>query len=548
MQVNELSDNQVKKIDGIKFKEMLISALMYLKEQQSLIDSLNVFPVPDGDTGTNMYLTFLEAVKEVKKVENTNVNELTAALAKGALMGARGNSGVILSQLLRGFSLATKNSRELTREGLVNSIKKASEIAYQGVLKPVEGTILTVSRKAAEGAELALENGLDFVGILENTIESARTALNKTPEQLPILKEAEVVDAGGQGYVVILEGMFNGLVGKQDFKQMELEVVKPIQKGKTAKEIKYAYCTQMLIESKENTKDIDQIRNDLQNYGDSLLVVGSDNIVKVHIHTNHPGIILEYGLKMGSLNDIKIDNMRLQSEEKIRKKEEKQKKEFMVSKKRGVIAVGQGKGLKRILNDLGVDIIIDGGQSMNPSTNDFVEAINRLESSEIILLPNNKNIISAARQAASLTDKNVEVVPTRNIPQAIVSLLVYNEDNELEELRTNMESELSSVKTVEITKAVKDSRINGLQINKGDIIGLLDDNIKAVGTDYIDVVLDLLAEVIDGEELVTIYYGNEVDEKSAINIKERLEEEFDFDEIEVYDGGQPLYPYIISLE
>ncbi len=548
MQVNELSDSSINVINGERFKSMLFSALMWLKEQQSLIDSLNVFPVPDGDTGTNMYLTFLEAVKEVKRQKTSDVSELTSALAKGALMGARGNSGVILSQLLRGFSLATKGSEAINRENLVDSLRKASEVAYQGVLKPVEGTILTVSREAAGGAELAYKSDLNIIGILENSIESARTALNKTPEQLPILKEAEVVDAGGQGYLVILEGMLKGLTGKKSFKQKDLEVVKPEKRKETTEEIKYAYCTEMMIQSGDDSSDIDQIRNDLQNYGDSLLVVGSDEIVKVHIHTNHPGIILEYGLKLGPINDIKIDNMRLQTQEKIQKKEEEQRKEFKAGKERGIIAVGQGKGLKGILTDLGVDIIIDGGQSMNPSTNDFVEAINQLNSSEIILLPNNKNVISAARQAASVTDKKVEVVPTKNIPQAIVSLLVFSEDQDLIQLKETMESELSTVKTAEITKAVKDSKLNGLKINRGDIIGLFNDSIRAVGRDYLTVIMDLLDEVAEEEELVTIYYGEGVNQKEAVQIKENMKSEFNFDEIEIYNGGQPLYPYIISLE
>src|SRR5690554_1969665 len=450
MQVNKTENDMIKIIDGKKYRKMLIAALMWLKEQKALLDSLNVFPVPDGDTGTNMYLTFFDAIKEVKKLETENVSKINAALAKGALMGARGNSGVILSQLLRGFALANKNNTDFSTRNLVDSLKKASQVAYNGVLKPVEGTILTVSRKAAEGAEEAYSKEHDIIRVLEKTIAAAQTALEKTPEQLPALKEAGVVDAGGQGYLTILEGLLKGLTGKKSFEYKELELIKPAGKKKQQQDLKYTYCTQLLI-NLEQDKRIDEIRKELENKGDSLLVVGTEQIIKIHIHTNHPGVILEYALKLGSVNDVEIDNMRLQSEEKLRAEEEKQKKEFEISKKKGIIAVGQGEGIKKLLYDLGVDIIVNGGQSMNPSTNDFVEAINNINSLEIILLPNNKNVISAARQAASLSEKNVVVIPTRSIPQAISSLLVYNEEEDLLDLEKAMTDEIQHVKTIEIT-------------------------------------------------------------------------------------------------
>ncbi len=547
MQVNKKAKGTINFIDGNKYKEMLVTALMWLKEQQSLIDSLNVFPVPDGDTGTNMYLTFLDAVKEAKKTETNNVSIINTALAKGALMGARGNSGVILSQLVRGFSVANKSNTDFSTKNLVDSLKKASEVAYQGVLKPVEGTILTVSRKAAEGAEMAFNNNLDMVGILENTIAYARDALNKTPEQLPALKEAGVVDAGGQGYLTILEGLFKGLVGEKAFDHKELELVKPVGKKKLQQDLKYGYCTQLLIDLKEDKK-INEIRKELENYGDSLLVVGTDNIIKIHIHTNHPGIILEYGLKIGSLNDIKVDNMRLQTEDKLRKEEEKQQKEFKKSQKKGIIAVGQGEGIKKILHDLGVDIIIDGGQSMNPSTNDFLEAIGNINSLEIILLPNNKNVISAARQAASLSDKMVEVIPTKSIPQAISSMLVYNEKANITDLKEAMTNEMQNVKTIEITTAIKDSKVNGIEINEGDVIGLFNHDIKIAGSNYQEVIVQLIKDIKVDEELVTIYYGEDVGEKDALEIKETLNNNFELEEVEIYEGKQPLYPFIISLE
>jgi DAK2 domain fusion protein YloV len=416
------------------------------------------------------------------------------------------------------------------------------------VLKPVEGTILTVSRKAADGAEMAYRNNLDLVGIMENTIAYAREALNKTPEQLPALKEAGVVDAGGQGYVVILEGMLKGLVGDKAFKSMDLELIKSVSTRAVERDLKYVYCTQMLIELSKQDKGIDDIREDLENYGDSLLVVGTENIVKVHIHTNHPGVILEYGLKLGPINDIKIDNMKLQSEEKIRKEEEKTRQEFLGDQGKGIIAVGQGEGIKKILEDMGADIIIDGGQSMNPSTNDFLEAIDKLNTMEVIILPNNKNVISAAKQAASLTDKKVVVIPTKSIPQAIASLMVYDEDLELDELEKLMTDEIDNVKTVELTRAVKDSKVNGMEIKAGNIIGLYNNDIRKIGNDFNEVVLELFKEVIKEEDLVTIYYGEDVEEKDALNLKSVIEENFDFEEVEIYSGNQPLYPYLISLE
>ncbi|NLJ83604.1 MAG: DAK2 domain-containing protein [Halanaerobiaceae bacterium] len=547
MQVDKHKDvNKVYEISGEKYRDMLLGALMWLKEQQAFIDSLNVFPVPDGDTGTNMYLTFLDAVKAVKKIETNDVSAISEALARGALMGARGNSGVILSQLIRGFQVANKKNKTFSTANLAESLRKASEIAYQGVLKPVEGTILTVSRKAAEGAEIALENNLDLVGMMESTIAYAQEALNKTPELLPALKDAGVVDAGGQGYLTILEGMLKGLVGEKDFKTSELELVKVSRTTAAAPELNYVYCTEILIDLKAD-KGINEIRSELESYGDSLLVVGTEDFVKVHIHTNHPGIILEYGLKLGSLSDIKIDNMQLQSAEKIEKQEAETRKEYM-TKKKGIIAVGQGEGIKKIFEELGVDIVISGGQSMNPSINDFVTAINNINSMEIVILPNNKNIISAAEQAASLTDKKIAVIPTRSIPQAIASLMAYDEDTDLDELKEMMTDEIDNVKCIEITRAVKDSKVNGMEIKEGDVIAIYNQDIRTVGTDYNQVIIELIKEIHEDEELVTLLFGEDVCEEEALELKKELEDNFEFEEIEVYNGQQSLYPYIISLE
>ncbi|MGM0444889.1 MAG: DAK2 domain-containing protein [Bacillota bacterium] len=556
----------IKTINGKLFKKMCYGALNRLENQQSYIDSLNVFPVPDGDTGTNMLLTFQEAVENLEQAGSERIDKLTQALSKGALMGARGNSGVILSQLLRGFSEANKYKKVMSNEDLIKSLSMAARIAYQGVLKPVEGTILTVSRKAAKRAE-DLRDIEDIDQLLKKVIESAHKALNKTPEQLPQLKEAGVVDAGGQGYLTILEGMREGLSGK-------VEVTEPRAAKRDVSEeevdLKYGYCTQTLINVKDKSVEIEEIKNDIEQFGDSLMVVGDEEIIKIHIHTNHPGIILEYALKTGSLEDIKIDNMRLQNAEMREKHEMKQMEEYEnlkeqstedfdekliinskvkeLNRKTGIIAVAKGKGIKNILMELGVDLIIDGGQSMNPSINDFVDALEKIEQDKVIILPNNKNIISAAQQASSLSDKDISVVETKAIPQAIAALLVFNDQDELADLKDNMESEISNVKTIEITHAVKNSKVNGYEIEENDVLGLVNGIIKAVGNSELEVIEELIENDWEDEDLITIYYGDGATEDDAQEIKSKFTERASDAEVEIYKGGQPLYPYIISLE
>ncbi|MFW5891650.1 MAG: DAK2 domain-containing protein [bacterium] len=569
MATNKDSFDSINKIEGKNLKEMLYSSLKLLNEKKSYIDSLNVFPVPDGDTGTNMYLTYKEAIEKVKELESDRVDKITSALAQGALMGARGNSGVILSQLLRGFSQANKNNKYLSPSNFVKGLDKASKIAYQGVLKPVEGTILTVSRKAAEGAQKAYENDFDIITILEKTLDSTKVALEKTPEQLSELKEAGVVDAGGQGYLTILTGWYKELIGELSFsheavdEKTELKIVKK-EVEETEKELEFSYCTQTLIFTNDEADiNIKKIRNDLKEYGDSLMVVGSDNIIKIHIHSNHPGEVLEYALNYGKIGEISIDNMERQKEHKesdeVTKnlnqnnnteisKDKVNKDLIKVEKDIAIISVAKGKGIKNIMKDLGVDIIIDGGQSMNPSTNDFVESLEKLDVEKAIILPNNKNIISAAKQAIHLTDKEIAVIETKTIPEAISALLAFNEQSELKELKKAMEEETEFVNTAEITTAVKDSQVKGKKISEGDILGLMNGDIEAVGKDYIEVVIELFEKFLDEEDLITIYYGEDVSKDDAEKLKEQLKEKFNLDEVEIYNGGQPLYPYLISLE
>ena len=585
---NNDKQQELKNIDSENFRDMILAALQLLKEQKSFIDSLNVFPVPDGDTGTNMFLTFKEAAVTIEDNDSNSCSELAQSLSKGALMGARGNSGVILSQLIRGFSQALKGKQKIRSKDLAKALNKASEVAYQGVLKPVEGTILTVSREAAEQALKTAEETKDIIKLMEATIKEAEESLARTPELLDVLKEAEVVDAGGQGYVTILKGMLKGLKGEEiDFDSAKKELRK--KKSKIAEDIKFTYCSQLLIEVDTRNKNIERliskIRHDMQSYGDSIMVVGNDDIIKIHVHTNHPGVLLEYGLKKGKVFDVKIDNMKKQNIEKVEKekdsdfdhsefhfedkttsetteieteKDQSDKKEIeekeseseviKVPKNTGIISVANGEGIINILKELGVDFVIEGGQSMNPSTNDFVKAVEKINIDNIIILPNNKNIISAAKQVSELSDKNIAIIETKTIPQAISALMVYNDKLSPEELKEDMEAEIEYVKTLEITKAVKDSKVNGMDINEGHYIGLYDGDILVTAENIEETIMSLLDKTNEAEELVTIYYGDMIKKAEAENLKKAMEEKYNFDEIEVYEGGQPIYPYIISLE
>ncbi|WP_041595813.1 DAK2 domain-containing protein [Halanaerobium hydrogeniformans] len=585
---NNDKQQELKIIDSENFRDMIFAALHWLKEQKSFIDSLNVFPVPDGDTGTNMFLTFKEAAAALESNDSNSCSDLAQSLSKGALMGARGNSGVILSQLIRGFSQSLKGKKKIKGKDLAQALNKASEVAYHGVLKPVEGTILTVAREAAEQALKTVDETKDIIKIMEATIEEAEESLARTPELLDVLKEAEVVDAGGQGFVSILKGMLKGLKGEEiDFDSAKKELRK--QHSTIAEDIKFTYCTQLLIEVDTRTKEIERmiskIQRDMQSYGDSIMVVGDDDIIKIHVHTNHPGVLLEYGLKKGKVFDIKIDNMKKQNIEKVEKekdpafdhsefhfedkavsgtteaKPEKAQTEdkeieakdsesevIEVTKNTAIISVANGEGIVNILKELGVDIVIEGGQSMNPSTNDFVKAVEKINIDNIIILPNNKNIISAAKQVSEVSNKNIAIIETKTIPQAISALMVYNDEYSPAELKEEMEEEIEYVKTLEITKAVKDSKVNGMQINEGDYIGLCDGDIIVTAENIEETIMLLLDKTNEAEELVTIYYGESIKEEEAEGLKKSMEEKYNFDEIEVYKGGQPLYPYIISLE
>ncbi|MFW5962188.1 MAG: DAK2 domain-containing protein [bacterium] len=547
-----------KDFDGRVLANMFLSALTIFNKKYAYIDSLNIFPVPDGDTGTNMYLTFFSGAQEIEELHSATAGEVAETLARGSLMGARGNSGVILSQLFKGFSLAIQGREVVDAKGLVLALEKASDVAYKSVSEPVEGTILTVARAAAHGARKAYESNLDIVSILKETTKEARIALDNTPEQMAVLKEVGVVDAGGEGYVTILEGMLAWLLNDEgdldiqglvmdsdDFHHEELHDI-----TFNAEEIKYIYDTQILIDLPESVSNdlIEKMRNDLQKFGDSLIVVGSKNTVKIHIHSNEPDLIMGYCLKLGDLRDIVIENMKLQSQTRNTVVSPQEKQKPVITTQKGCIAVAQGDGFETILKDVGIDFIINGGRLMNPSVDDFVKAINDLPNKEIIIFPNNKNIISTAEKAAKITEKDVIVIPTRFITETITAMLVFNDEEELRSLEKEMMNEIGFVKTCKITRAAKDLNANGLNIKKEDYLGLLGNDIKINQKSLLETIECLFDKVFEGEDLVACYYGKTVSEKELEAVRALLKEKYKIDGAQFFYGGQELYPFIISLE
>ncbi|AOY78427.1 dihydroxyacetone kinase [Clostridium formicaceticum] len=526
---------------------MFIAGAQSLEMNKKVVNALNVFPVPDGDTGTNMSLTMQSAVKEIKNNKGDTLEEIASLAANGSLMGARGNSGVILSQLLRGFAKGVKGKEKLTTKDLANALKMASDTAYKAVMKPVEGTILTVARESAEQAIVIAKKEKDIIAFVEKVIIEAEETLKKTPDMLKVLKEAGVVDSGGKGLIYIYLGALAVLTGNTPTTE-DLEIIQRTVEHEELVEgnIEFGYCTEFIINVAD--ADIEALKNTIKNYGDSMLVVGNENVVKVHIHTNHPGEVLEHGLKLGCLKDIKIDNMRLQHRhqnfeetEEIRPKS--QKKQY------GFITVTMGKGLTDIFKDFDVDCVIEGGQTMNPSTEDFVKAIDTVDATTIFILPNNSNIIMAANQAKSISQKDIRVIPTKSVPQGITSLMAFNLENTPQGNEEEMLEAIQNVKTAQVTYAVRDTSYNDIAIHEGDILGIGEGEIRAVGREIFDVSVELLNKVVTEEdEMITIFYGEETEEKVAHQLKERLEGLFSHCDVELYYGGQPLYYYIFSIE
>ena len=540
-------------IDGVMLKKAFIGAAHFLDKNKEEVNTLNVFPVPDGDTGTNMSLTMKASLKQILDLEEYSAGKVAMAASQGSLMGARGNSGVILSQLFRGFANGLKDKEAISTEDLAKAFKSASDTAYKAVMKPTEGTILTVSRGCADYALGIYEEEKDIVVFMEKVIAEGNNVLNQTPEMLPVLKQAGVVDAGGKGLIYVLIGALNGITGKDDFELEEYEekesIEKPMAYHIDTGDIKFGYCTEFMVNT--DYKDIDKFREEIAAFGDSLLVVGGEGLIKVHVHTNNPGDVLEKALQLGELNDIKIDNMRYQHRHIVAKEEDfkKEKEKSQPKKKYGIITVSIGKGLDTVFKELNVDYIIPGGQTMNPSTEDILNAIDEIDGENIIVLPNNGNIVLAADQAKELSDKNVYVFPTKTIPEGVSALLSFDLNADVEENLENMAEAISYVKTAQVTYAVRDTEYNGVKIKKDNIIGIQKDDIISIGDNIEDVSFELIQNIVDEDSsLITMFYGEDIKEEEAMELCERIEKEFEDYDIEVVSGGQPLYYYIFSIE
>lgn len=522
---------------------MFIQGNNLLYKNRDVVDSLNVFPVPDGDTGTNMSLTIDSALNEISKLENPTIENVSKSAAKGSLMGARGNSGVILSQILRGFEKGCRGKETLTVMDLADALKQASDTAYKAVMKPIEGTILTIIRETSERALELSNNNMDFNDFFSAIIAHADSVLEKTPQMLDVLKQAGVVDAGGKGLIYILKGFWEALSGKEIAQPEKKEIHTSHEEEISDTHIEFGYCTEFIIRG--NDLNTDKFKEKIKSFGDSLLVVGDEELIKVHIHTNNPGRVIEFGLETGELVDIKIDNMRHQhsnkhiSENDVRKDAEKY----------GFITIAMGEGLSNIFNDLNIDKVIQGGQTMNPSTEDILKAVNEINAENIFVLPNNSNIILAANQAKELSEKNVIVIPSKTVPQGITAMLEFDPTSSPAENEENMTEALSNVSTVQITYSVRDSKFNDLDIKKDDILGIYDGEIDTVGNNVSKVATDVLKKAIDEDhEILTIYFGEDISEEEANELASLIEEDYEDLDIEVYYGGQPLYYYIFSIE
>lgn len=568
---------ELKSVDAALLQKAVLAAAKGLEAKKEWINELNVFPVPDGDTGTNMTMTIMAAAREVAAIENPTMESIAKALSSGSLRGARGNSGVILSQLFRGFTKEIKESNEITVTSLANAFTRATETAYKAVMKPKEGTILTVAKGMAEKAvDLATQTD-DVIDFLTQVIEEGDYVLSQTPEMLPVLKQAGVVDSGGQGLMQVMKGGLDGLLGRG----IPFDAVAPAAgntestKPKVAagsddlstSDIKYGYCTEFIV-NVEKAYDMDEeqkFKGYLESIGDCVVVVSDDDIIKVHVHTNHPGLAFEKGLTYGSLSRMKIDNMREEHHERLIQNAsnvaqtpetpaEAKKEEAPASneprKPYGFIAVSIGKGLGEIFKGIGADYLIEGGQTMNPSTEDMLNAIEKVNADVIYILPNNKNIILAAEQAKSLVeDKKIFVVPSRTIPQGIAALINFLPDLSPEENLENMTSEMGRIHTGQITYAVRNTNIDGMEIHEGDIMGIGDSGMLAVGQNVNETVLETLKHLVDDEsELISVYSGEDVTEEAAVALVEKVQAAFPNCEVELNDGGQPIYYYLLSVE
>ena len=549
-----------KTINAEMLSKMFLAGAGNIEAKKEFINELNVFPVPDGDTGTNMSLTIMAAAKEVAALENPSMEALAKAISSGSLRGARGNSGVILSQLFRGFTKAIRDTKEIDVLTLAGACEKAKETAYKAVMKPKEGTILTVARGIADKALELSATTDDLEEFIPQIIAHAEEVLAQTPEMLPVLKEAGVVDSGGQGLLEVIKGAYDAFLGKEiDYSQIAPSTSVNVTKvsADTNAEIKFGYCTEFIIMTEKEFTDRDEkeFKAYLESIGDSIVCVADDEIVKIHVHTNDPGLAIQKALTYGQLTKMKIDNMREEHEEKLIRDAEKvakQEKEKAKAEQKefGFIAVSIGEGLNEIFKELGVDYIIEGGQTMNPSTDDMLNAIDEVNAKHIYIFPNNKNITLAANQAKSLVkDKEVIVIPTKTVPQGITAIINFVPDMSAEENEEAMLEAIKYVKTGQVTYAVRDTHIDDKEIHKDDIMGIGDDGILSVGTDIAATTKDMVAQLVDDEtELVSIYYGSDVSEEDAEKLTAEIEEMYPDVDIDTHLGGQPIYYYVIAVE
>jgi len=555
---------EVTEITAAKFQDMVRIGAHRLTKNAEFVNSLNVFPVPDGDTGTNMGLSFGSGAKAVNESNATNVGELAQSLAKGLLMGARGNSGVITSQLFRGFASSVAGKEALTAQDLTAALMSGVETAYKAVMKPVEGTILTVAREAARAANKQSKETTDAVVILQAVVAAAKKALAKTPDLLPVLKEVGVVDSGGQGLVFIYEGFLEGLSGEvvdddtyqPDGSEMD-EMVnamhhQSVQSQIATEDITFGYCTEMMVGLGQDGAtakfDYEEFRNHLDGLGDSLLVVNDDEVVKVHVHTEHPGTVLAYGHEYGSMLKIKIDNMRLQHET-ILEQDQANEAEAQEPIDFGIIAIASGKGVGTLFKSLGATTILNGGQTMNPSTQDILDAIKSANAKQALILPNNGNIILAAQEAAKVADIPVAIVPSKTISQGMTSLLSFNPDNSLADNEAQMTAGLKDVISGQVTQSIRDTTIDGLAIKKDDYMGIIDGKIKVTASERQTATVDMIKAMLDDDsEIVTILIGEGGTRQEAQAIADAVMAIDDELEVELHDGGQPVYPYLVSVE
>ena len=564
---------EITSINSKLLARMFLAGAKNLDSKKDWINELNVFPVPDGDTGTNMTMTIMSAAKEVSSLTNPTMAELAKAISSGSLRGARGNSGVILSQLFRGFCKVIKEYDEIDVTILCEACQKAVETAYKAVMKPKEGTILTVAKGAAEKALELSDDTEDVVTFVEEVIKQAEYVLDQTPEMLPVLKQAGVVDSGGQGLVQVLKGAYDALIGKEIDYTIEgapTGAAPAKISAETEAEIKFGYCTEFIIVLNAPMSDNEEhaYKAFLESIGDSIVVVADDEIVKTHVHTNDPGLALQKALTFGSLSKIKIDNMREEHQEKLIKDSQKlaaqqkaeeeayeaacadEKTNNMPAKEMGFVSVSIGEGMNEVFRGLGVDYLIEGGQTMNPSTEDMLNAIEHVNAKTVFILPNNKNIIMAANQAVDLVeDKQIIVIPTKTIPQGITALVNYIPDHSAEENKEQMMAEIENVKTGQVTYAVRETEIDGKTIKQNDFMGIGDKSILSVGTDLRATTLEMVDAMVDEDSaIVSIYFGSDSDEDSANELAAAIEEKYPDVEVEVNDGGQPIYYYVISVE